>query len=458
MALEQTAPSGKTSAVGDLQKLRIDPSRRADLSARGRSPWPWLFALVLLAGVAALGLWYWKEVLSVPEVATSRVVHVTPTEGNAVLTASGYVVAQRRVILGAKTPRRLVERFVGEGDAVEAGQVLARLDHADVDAQLDQAKAAVMAGIAAVERARAAVTRAEHDEAEARSRVAEATARRDGDARELKRFREAGTAVLRKDLELAETALAVSEAALGSAQLRVRSAGAERAWREKDLAAADAEVESRRAQVAVVEALLEDTVIRAPFSGIVLLKQAEVGESVSPGVVSGQVTSGSIFQVADFDSLEAEVDVNESNLPQVREGQPAAIQVDAIPDRILRGEVRILMPGANRQKAAVAVKVRFVDRDPRLRPELGCKVTFLREAAASQASPKLFVPRSAVRPRGAAHVVFLLRDGFASARSVELGEEAGDRVEIRAGLAEGDEVIVAGPQDLSDSTRVRRRR
>ena len=144
---------------------------------------------------------------------------------------------------------------------------------------------------------------------------------------------------------------------------------------------------------------------------MILLKQAEVGESVSPGVVSGQVTSGAIFQVADFDTLEAEVDINEANLSRVHDKQPTEVQVDAIPNKVLRGEVRLLMPGANRQKATVAAKVTLLDKDARLKPEMGCKVIFLREASASQAAPKLLVPVSAIRRDGSQSVVFALRNG-----------------------------------------------
>ncbi|MBL8694280.1 MAG: efflux RND transporter periplasmic adaptor subunit [Planctomycetes bacterium] len=448
-----------SSTTADLTKLRIPGDSREALFQRRSSPLPWVFALLLLGGGGAAGWWYWKTVLSVPEVSTSRVVLVTPTEGNAVLTASGYVVAQRKVILGAKSPRRLVERMVSEGESVRANQVVARLDHRDVDARLEQARAALAAADAAIERAKMAITRAERDFEESKAKVVEAEARRDGDAREVRRYLEAekSGAAVRKERELAETALAISTAALESARKRAASAEASVDWYRKDLGATQADRKLREADIEVALSAVEDTEVRAPFDGVVLLKQAEIGESVSPGVVSGQVTSGSIFQIADFNSLEAEVDVNESGLAKVRDGQPASIQVDAIPDRMFAGRVRMLMPGANRQKATVAAKVEFLEKDSRLKPDLGCKVTFLREAAQSQGAPKLLAPARAVVRRGSEAFAFLVRDGQARRQAVDAGEPQGDRVEIRSGLREGDTVILSPPADLRDGSPIRQK-
>jgi RND family efflux transporter MFP subunit len=451
MAIESTASA-------DLQRLQIPRERRGDVLRR-RSILPWVIFLLVAGGAAGGFYWYWSTELAVPIVTTARAVMVTPGEGNAVLTASGYIVAQRKAILGAKSPRKLVERFVGEGDRVEANQIVARLDHIDVDARMDQARAGVVAATAMIERARTAITRAEQELVEAKTRIVESKARRDGDARELKRYQDAekAGAGVRKDRELAETALAVSNASLATAEQKVKTAEANLDWMRKDLAAAEADLEVKRSEIQVAESAIEDTKIRSPFAGVILLKQAEVGESVSPGVVSGQVTSGAIFQVADFDTLEAEVDINEANLSRVHDKQPTEVQVDAIPNKVLRGEVRLLMPGANRQKATVAAKVTLLDKDARLKPEMGCKVIFLREASASQAAPKLLVPVSAIRRDGSQSVVFALRNGALQRRPVETGEPAGDRVEIRSGLAEGDEIVVSAPTELKDGMAVRLR-
>jgi RND family efflux transporter MFP subunit len=446
----------QSAALADLNKLKIDRGVRQEVFRRKKSRWPMAILLLLIAAAAA-GFYYWKNEYSIPEVTTSRVVLITPSEGNAVLTASGYVVAQRRAILGAKSPRRLVERFVNEGEFVEANQVLARLDHIDVDARMAQASAAVAAAEANVAKADMAVQRARQELAEAQSRVKETQARRDGDDREVKRYREAekAGASVRKDRELAETALAISTASLETAQQQVKTAELNIEWFIRDAKAAGADLAVKKSEVQVAQSQLEDTIIRAPFRGVILLKQAEVGESISPGVVSGQVTSGSIFQIADFDTLEAEVDINEINLSKIKEQQDCEIQVDAIPDRLFRGKMRILMPGANRQKATVAAKVSFTDKDPRVKPEMSCKVVFLREAAQSHAAPKLLAPAAAVRSAGSARVAYQFRDGKALRRSVEVGATLGDRIEIRSGLAEGDTVIVDGPPDLADGMAVK---
>lgn len=450
-------PPEPAAASADLQRLRIDRGPRAGAFQTRRSPWPLVAVVLLLLGGGAGGYWYWTVALAVPRVTTARAVVVAPNEGNAVLTASGYIVPQRRAILGAKSPRKITERFVGEGDRVEAGQVLARLDHVDVDARMLQAKAGVAASEALVERSIMAVSRAEQELAESKTRVIEARAKRDGDTRELARYREAekAGAGVRKDRELAETALAVSEAGLASAEQRVKTAELTIEWLKKELEAARAELNVKKAEIQVAESAVEDTIIRAPFAGVILLKQAEVGEAVSPGVVSGQVTSGAIFQLADFDTLEAEVDVNEINVSRVREGQPAEIQVDAIPDRTLRGEVRLLMPGANRQKATVAAKITLIDKDPRLKPDMGCKVTFLREAAATRGAPKLLVPATAVRREGGSRVVYVVQNGIARRRDVEVGNVSGERIEIRSGLREGEEVLTSGGLEIRDGAPVK---
>ncbi|HKE01681.1 MAG TPA: HlyD family efflux transporter periplasmic adaptor subunit, partial [Planctomycetota bacterium] len=350
------------SATHDLAKLRIERDRH-DVGPRRRSRTPAVLVLLILVG-AALAVWWFAFRDRLPEVATTRVVEVTPTEGNAVLTASGYVVAQRKVILGAKSPRRLVERLAGEGDRVQEGQIVARLDHRDVDGQLAQAKAAVVAAEAVAARADAAVMRAERNLEGARAVAGEAEAKRASDEKERDRLHQLGEGggVDRRSIDLADAALLQSSAAATATKARIASAEADLEWTKRDLAAARADVKVKEADIEVASSAVEDTIIRAPFAGVVLLKQAEIGESVSPGVVSGQVTSGSIFQIADFDTLEAEVDVNEANLSRVRDGQPAAIQVDAIPERAFAGEVRLLMPGANRQKATVAAKVRFLEK------------------------------------------------------------------------------------------------
>lgn len=461
----------ESAASADLNKLRIDRTERRDLRDRRRPLWPVLL-LILLIGAGLAFYQYWKSVLSVPEVSTTRVVLVTPSEGNALLTASGYVVAQRKAILGAKSPRRLVERFVNEGQRVEKDVIVARLDHTDVDARFEQTKAAVVnaqASVAqseaAVARAKMAIEKASMELLEFETKVKESQARRDGDEREVKRYKEAekAGAAVRKDREVAETQLAISSAALETVKQQQKTAAVNLEWLKKDAALAESDVTVKKAivkeremEIQVAQAAIEDTIIRAPFAGVILLKQAEVGESVSPGVVSGQVTSGSIFQIADFDTLEAEVDVNESNVSKVYDKQPCEIQVDAIPNKTFRGEVRILMPGANRQKATVAAKVTFLDRDKNLRPELGCKVVFLKEASASQGAPKLLVPSSSVRGAGSGAHVFSLRDGKLQKRNVEIREAGADRIEIVSGLREGDEIIQnASAEGLADGASVR---
>lgn len=463
--------SNESAASADLNKLRIDRSERREVFTRRRSPWPSALLLLLICGAAGGGYYYYFTNVAGEAVTTTRAVLVTPGESNALLTATGYVVAQKKAILGAKSPRRLVERLVNEGQRVVKDQIIARLDHVDVDARLAQAvasvsaaKSVVVSAEAAVARAAMAITRAQQELAEARTRVTEAEARRDGDEREWKRLVEAekSGAAIRKDRELAETQFKISTASLDAFKQKVATAEIQVEWLRRDLKAVEAECDVKRSDIAIREAevqiaqsSVEDTIIRAPFDGVILLKQAEVGESVSPGVVSGQVTSGSIFQIADFDTLEAEVDINESNVSKVREGQPCDVFVDAAPGRTFPGKVRILMPGANRQKATVAAKITFLETDAAIRPELGCKVTFLKTASETRTAPRLLIQKSAVRRDRGSPTVFTIQDGRATPRSITLGDETGDRVEVRSGLAEGEEIIQSPPAGLASGDRVR---
>ena len=227
--------------------------------------------------------------------------------------------------------------------------------------------------------------------------------------------------------------------------------------RTKD-ASLRAQVEGAAAQVALASANLGNTEVRAPFAGTVLRKDAEVGEIVAPSSAGGGLTRTAIVTMADLSTLEVEVDVNEAYIAQVLSGQKSRITLDAYPDTSFAGEVRQVVPTADRQKATVQVKVSILDRDPRILPEMGAKVDFLREegeAARAAAPRRVLVPSAAITRNGAEARVWVVSEGKASPRSVELGPPRGDQIEVRSGLEGGESLILDAPPSLKDGVKVK---
>ena len=265
------------------------------------------------------------------------------------MTANGYVVARTRASVAAKLPGRIAELRVSEGSTLRRGEVIARLENADYQAQAAQAEAAL---------------------ATARAELVEVRADRDVLARDARRL---------SDMR-AENPDLVAEQEYDMAQSRAAQAAARAQAAEARIASADANRRFARAN-------LENTVIRAPFTGTVLRKEAEIGEVVAPSV-GGGLTRGAVVTMADLTTLEVEVDVNEAYIARDAEGRPARITLDAYPDTAFRGEVRQVVPTADRQRATVQVKVSIVDRDPRILPEMGARVDFLEAAARDSAGAR----------------------------------------------------------------------
>jgi RND family efflux transporter MFP subunit len=395
-----------TDLKGELASLKIDRSRPR------RSPWRWPLLLLLPVALALVALYALRaqQAFSAPEVETtvasvSR--DVEPSAGTPILTASGYVVARRKAVVSAKIQGRLADLRVEEGSQVKKGEVLARLESNDYEA--------------AVERARAGVQRAAADLAEQRRQLRLATELAQQD-------------VLAEDQkEAAESRVRIAEAALAQA----------------------------KADVDFAEAQLQNTVIRAPFAGVVVKKMAEVGESVAPipPGVNISTSSGAIVALADLATLEVEADVAEANVAKVANGQPAEVTVEAIPNRRYKAVLRQVIPTADRTKATVMVKVTILDKGRDLKPEMSAKVTFLerekRNAKAAAAEPVVLVPRPAVVTRDGRSVVFVVRDGRVQARPVVLGTEREGRVIVEDGLAGGEVLVGRPPDDLKDGDAVK---
>jgi RND family efflux transporter MFP subunit len=388
----------------DLSKLQID--RNAPRAARrGRRWWLWVVGLALLAaaGAAAVGGWFGAPV----EVQTVTVTTAYPTQAITALNATGYVVAQRKAAVASKATGRLEWLGVTEGSRVNAGDIIARLENRDVTAARDQAAASVKVADANLEQARAELADAE------------------------RAFRRSEELLAKKF---------ISDSAHDAAVARYEKAKA--AVRGQEAAVAVARANLRSAEVA-----LDQTLIRAPFDGVVLTKSANVGDNITP-FSNALDTKGAVVTMADMATLEVEADVAESSLAKIKVGQPAEIQLDAIPGERSAGIVSRIVPTVDRAKATVLVKVRFVDPDPRVLPDMSAKVAFLERApTADERKPVAAVQKAAVVGEGAARHVFVVKDGVAAKRTVETGAELGDLIAVR-GLAAGERVV-ASPLDRS---------
>lgn len=376
----------------DLSGLRINRSTDATSSAPSSAPRPWRWLLGgIVVGALIVGAVLGRTTDLLGSAVPVRLTHATivsPMRSGAVLIASGYVVAQRKAAVASKGTGRLVYLGVVEGDRVRSGQVLARIEDADVKAQLAQAQATL-------ELNRAELQDAEHS--------------------------------LTRERSLMDSGF-TSQANLDAAQARSQRVRA-------SIAVAEATVQA--AQVA-----LENTVIRAPFDGTVLTKNADVGEVVAP-LAASAFSKSAVVTLADLGSLEVEADVAESNLEAIGVGQTCEIVLDAFPDVPYPARVAKIVPTADRAKATVQVKVAFRSYDARVLPEMSAKVHFLPRPsqAGADTAPVLVVPASAVVQRNGQVLVYVVQDGRAVEVAVTVGRQVGAGVAIREGLTAGTAVI-----------------
>jgi HlyD family secretion protein len=421
----------------DLESLRLDAADAAPRRSRA-----WLVVVVLLLVVAAAGFMYARGRYGVIDVATVKVTSTAsnagsaPSAGDPVLTASGYLVARREAVVSAKIQGRLSELRVEEGAVVVPGEVLARLESADYEAQLARAKASVVQLEAQGARTEAAIARAEADLAEFRRQLRQA----DQLANE--------KIVARDAQEAAQSRVRVSEAALEQARAERRQLDADRA--------------RNLADVQFAEAQLANTVIRAPFAGTVVKKMSEVGESVAPipPGVNISTSSGAIVALADLATLEMEADVSESNVARLVDQQAAEVEVAAFPDKRYRAVLRQVIPTADRTKATVQVKVTLVEKDESLKPEMSAKVTFLApprpgSAAPVAGRPQITAPASAIVTRDGGPKAFEVVDGAVKVRPVTTSGTRGSDVIVTQGLSGGETLVTNPPEGLKDGDKVR---
>jgi RND family efflux transporter MFP subunit len=413
------------ATVPDLAKLRIDRDQPPPALQRAFKRALWLAGAVAVA-IGSAVLWLKRGSPTPVQVVTASVSGGAGGAGGGgsrsiSVVANGYVVARTKAAVSAKIPGRLAFLAVSEGSHLEQGEIIARLDNADYTAAVAQADAQLASA-----RATLIELQADHDQME----------------RELARVRD----IRAKNQNL------VSPQDGETADSRAQQTAAR-------VRAQEARVDAAVAGLNFARANLENTVIRAPFTGTVLRKEAEVGEVVAPSV-GGGLTRGAVVTMADLRTLEVEVDVNEAYIARVRSGQRAAITLDAYPDTAFRGAVRQVVPTADRQRATVQVKVSIADRDARILPEMGAKVEFLEEAApatpggAPLAPARVTVPAAAVRSEDGRAVVWIVREGRLTRRDVDAGPVSGNLREIRAGLA-GGELLLVGLDSPREGQRVR---
>ncbi len=384
-------------------------SLRIDRDTPRRSRWRLPLLLMVVIGVAVAGTFYFtkeRPVFGEVEVETVQPTIESgngPVAGTPILTASGYLVARRQSVVSSRIQGRISELRVEEGSVVKEGDVLATLDNEDV--------------VAAIAKAKADIDYAEADLAEAQRQER-----------------------LQQDLFRNKV---VSQDALDAAKAKVNLA--------------QAAIGQDQANLQVQEANLDFTTVRAPFAGVVVKKMTEAGESVAPipPGVNISTSSGAIVAIADMNSLEAEVDVNESNVEQLHPEQPAQIQVQAIPNHIYRGVLRQIIPTADRTKATVTVKVSILDKDKYLRPEMSCNVTFLEPQPKTQtagAPPQrvITVPKDAVVTRDGKSTVFAIEDERARAVPITTGAELHGQLIVKQGLAGTETIVNNPPQKLKD--------
>jgi HlyD family secretion protein len=393
----------------DLSKLRIE---RAPVAApRLKRRWG-RAALIGVVIAAAIAFGVSRYAAPVP-VETVTVTSAYPSQNFTLLNATGYVVPQRKAALSSKATGRLEWLGVLEGSRVKAGEVIAKLESRDVQATLAQAEAQVNVAIA------------NQQQGAAELRDAEANFRR---SKELlgKKF----ISGAQHDADLAR--LGKARAAIASQKAGVASAEANR----------------RAAEVGV-----EQTLIRAPFDAIVLTKNANVGDNITP-FSSAAEAKGAVVTVADMETLEVEADVAESSIGKISVDQPCEVQLDALPDTRLAAVVSRIVPTVDRSKATVLVKVRFVERDPRVLPDMSAKVAFLsREVKAIEKKPVVAVQSGAVVEREGRQTVFAIKDERASAITVTTGGKIGDLIEIK-GVKPGEKLILSPAAKVQDGTAV----
>lgn len=405
--------------MGDVKKTSLDSLRIDRTATRATSRWPWVLVVVLvIVGIGAF-LQFGNDA---PEVTTALVIERTAGNGGSasgatVLNASGYVNARRQATVSSKTTGKIVEVLIEEGMKVEEGDVLARLDASNLETSFRLAEAQRESARSAIAETRVRLTQAERD--------------------------------FERVQKLIEEAIA-SASDYDNAEAEVKSQQARLLRQQADIGVAERQIEFYKQQ-------LDDLVIRAPFTGVVVSKDAQPGEMISPVSAGGGFTRTGICTLVDMNSLEIEVDVNEAYINRVSPDQPATAVLDAYPDWTIPCSVIAIIPTADRQKATVKVRIAFNDIDERVLPDMGVKVAF-QEASAPGKIPsgvdrKLEIPAMALQSDNGSDFVWVFNNNQVTKRPVSVAGREGDSILIDTGLSAGEHVVTANFEELQNGQR-----
>ncbi len=408
----------KRTETADLSALRINRDAE-EYHDQGTKRQPRVLILAAALGVAVILMIYFmvSGINSAPSVKVGVVTIVSPSQLDAILTASGYVVAQRQAAIASKATGRLEYLGVEEGDEVKKDQIIARLEHNDVDAARNQA------------RANLEMTKATLNQNQAKLKEAELRFNRQKD-------------LLAKGL--------ISDAEFEIAEAEYRNAQAAVVW-------AQAQIEQAQAAATAAQVNVENTNIRAPFDGTVLTKNADIGEMMAPFAASSN-SRGAVVTIADMTSLEVEADVSESNISRVQPGQSCEIMLDAFPNERYPGFVHKIVPTADRAKATVLTKIRFKQRDNKVLPEMSAKVNFLAnplQETDGSIQPFTGVPKAAIVTRNGQAVLFVVKENTLAETPVLAGREVGGYVEVTGNLNTGDQVVLNPAADSKSGLKVK---
>lgn len=403
-----------------LKQLRIERHQRED-HGNGRARWPWVLGalVVVLLLLGGMG-WFWLGHRALSVQVAQAVSIRADSDAGAVLQATGYVTARRQATVSAQITGTLTAVLIEEGDHVSKGQVLARLDDSAYKAALQTARAQAAAAQALVAQYRAQLAQNRNDSARLQS--------------------------------LAKQGL-VSKQSAEQARTLVDTTRAQLAAQQKQAAAAEA-------QAVQAKVNFDYTVVRAPFSGVVTTKDAQVGEIISPLSAGGGFTRTGVGTIVDMDSLEVDVDVNEAYIGRVQPGMPAEAVLDAYPDWKIPAHVIAIVPTADRGKATIKVRVALEKKDARIVPEMGVRVSFLEQQAkrgsAAQAPKGVLVPANAIVQRDGHSVVFVVEEGKAQLRRVNPAAQTyGELRLLPGGVNSGDSVVTTPPAALHDGSPVK---
>ncbi len=396
----------------DISQLRIAPQ---DKEARPAGKWVFFISgAVVLLIAAGVFLYFFQEPVATIKAAVAE--GIEPGREHTILNASGYVTPRRRATIAAKITGQIVEMRVEEGMRVEKGEVLARFDDVNIKAMIRTLEAEVEAAEAAIAEINVNLRNAERNLSRSQS------------------LHQTGI-ITAKDLDDAKTLFDGTAAKLKLAQKQI---------------------EVSRNRLAEMKQELANYTITAPFAGIVVSKDAQVGEIVSPVSAGGGFTRTGIATIVDMESLEIEVDINESFIAKVKIGQKVTAILDAYPDWRIPARVRTIIPSADRQKATVKVRIAFEALSPKILPDMGVKVAFMEAAAEPQINGNsVRIPLEAVRRDGAQSVVFIYKNNRLESRAVKSGPSNAQFIEIQAGILAGEQVAVGNLANLQDGQKAR---